>query len=114
MPPWRPGGSHEPYRLDEPGWAGGSHEPYRLDEPGWTGGSHEPYRVGEPERSQGRPRGWTRMFPGPTASGSVWNVFRTPIGLDSRVYFTPPRLLPGSLKNHCAGGSVQNLGTLVL
>ena len=46
--------------------------------------------------------------------GSVRNVFRMPIGLDSRVYFNPPILLPGSIKNHCAGGSVQNLGELVL
>ena len=56
---------------------------------GHPGGSHELYHVDEPEHSQGRPRGWTRMFPGPTASSSVWNVFRTPIGLDSRVYRTP-------------------------
>ena len=65
---------------------------------GHPGGSHEPYWVGEPEHSHSRPRGWTRMFPGPTTRRSVWNVFRTPIWLDPRVYFNPPILPPGSLR----------------
>ena len=105
--------------MDHTKWANPGGPGVLMNHTGWANlghsrGSHEPYHVDEPEHSHGRPRGWTRIFPGPTASGSVRNVFRMPIWLDSRVYFNPPILLPGSLKNHCAGGSVQNLGELVL
>ena len=77
----RPGARLRGLALGKPAWAGGSHGPYRLGGPGVL----TDHTAWVDPRVPGADREWwTRMFPGPTASGSVWNVFRTLMGLGSR------------------------------
>ena len=90
MPLWRPG-----VLTDHTAWVDLSGPGVLTNHTAWMDrGFSWTIPRGRTRMFSGRPRGWTRMFPGPTASGDVRNVFRTPMGLDSRAYRTPYPTIP--------------------